>query len=102
MVSYIYSRKPEGAAVRHAVLEGASGARRSDESLTTCTHDRLGRQCGFHPYGSFDRLGCSGATTVGNGVIGGVISSTILTSLILPVPYELSETRFMQRGAALR
>jgi hypothetical protein len=34
-------------------------------------------------------------------VIGGLISSTILTLLILPVLYELVETRFTQRGAAL-
>ena len=56
---------------------------------------------GFIPMAVSTGSGAEVQRPLATVVIGGLISSTILTLLILPVLYELVETRFMQRGAAL-
>ena len=96
MVSYINSRKAEGAAVRHAVLEGAMSR------LRPVLMTALVASLGFIPMALSTGSGAEAQRPLATVVIGGLISSTILTLLILPVLYELVETRFMQRGAALR
>lgn len=75
--------------------------RHSDDPPTTCTHDRLGCQSGFHPYGVSTGSGTEVQRPLAPTVIGGLISSTILTLLVLPYSYEIVETRFTQRSAAL-
>ena len=95
MVSYINSRKAEGAAVRHAVLEGAM------TRLRPVLMTALVASLGFIPMAVSTGSGAEVQRPLATVVIAGLISSTILTLLILPVLYELVETRFTQRGAAL-
>ena len=95
MVSYINSWKAEGAAVRHAVLEGAMSR------LRPVLMTALVASLGFIPMAVSTGSGAEVQRPLATVVIGGLISSTILTLLILPVLYELVETRFMQSGAAL-
>ena len=95
MVSYINSRKAESAAVRHAVLEGAMSR------LRPVLMTALVASLGFTPMAVSTGSGAEVQRPLATVVIGGLISSTISRLLILPVLYELVETRFMQRGAAL-
>jgi heavy metal efflux system protein len=56
---------------------------------------------GFIPMAVSTGSGAEVQRPLATVVIGGLISSTILTLLVLPVLYEIVETRFRQRGAAL-
>jgi heavy metal efflux system protein len=95
MVSYINSRKAEGAAVRQAVLEGAM------TRLRPVLMTALVASLGFIPMAVSTGSGAEVQRPLATVVIGGLISSTILTLLVLPVLYEIVETRFTQKSAVL-
>ena len=88
MVSYINSRKAEGAAVRQAVLEGAM------TRLRPVLMTALVASLGFIPMAVSTGSGGEVQRPLATVVIGGLVSSTILTLLVLPVLYEMFEKRF--------
>jgi cobalt-zinc-cadmium resistance protein CzcA len=92
MVSYINSRKAEGAAVRQAVLEGAM------TRLRPVLMAALVASLGFIPLAVSTGSGAE-VRPMATLVIGGQVSSTALTLLVLPVLYEIIETRFTRRVA---
>jgi cobalt-zinc-cadmium resistance protein CzcA len=96
MVSYINSRKAEGAAVRHAVLEGAM------TRLRPVLMTALVASLGFIPMAVSNSSGAEVQRPLATVVIGGLVSSTILTLLVLPVLYEMIENGFTRRGEARR
>jgi cobalt-zinc-cadmium resistance protein CzcA len=80
MVSYVNSRKTEGAEVRQAVLEGAM------TRLRPVLMTALVASLGFIPMAVSTGAGAEVQRPLATVVIGGLISSTILTLLVLPVP----------------
>jgi cobalt-zinc-cadmium resistance protein CzcA len=92
MVSYINSRKAEGAAVRQAVLEGAM------TRLRPVLMAALVASLGFIPMAVSTGSGAEVQRALATVVIGGLVSSTALT-LLLPVLYDMIETRFTRRVA---
>jgi len=90
MVSCINSRKAEGAAVRQAVLEGAM------TRLRPVLMTALVASLGFIPMAVSTGSGAEVQRPLATAVIGGLVSST---ALMLPVLYEMIETRFTRRVA---
>lgn len=88
MVSYINSRNAEGAEVRQAVLEGAM------TRLRPVLMTALVASLGFIPMAVSTGSGAEVQRPLATVVIGGLVSSTALTLLVLPVLYEMIETRF--------
>jgi cobalt-zinc-cadmium resistance protein CzcA len=80
--------------VRQAVLEGAM------TRLRPVLMTALVASLGFIPMAVSTGSGAEVQRPLATVVIGGLISSTILTLLVLPVLYEIVETRFTQRSAA--
>jgi cobalt-zinc-cadmium resistance protein CzcA len=95
MVSYINSRKAEGAEVRQAVLEGAM------TRLRPVLMTALVASLGFIPMAVSTGSGAEVQRPLATVVIGGLVSSTALTLLVIPVLYEMIETRFARKGAEL-
>jgi AcrB/AcrD/AcrF family len=91
--SYINSRKTEGAAVRQAVLEGAM------TRLRPVLMTALVASLGFIPMAVSTGSGAEVQRPLATVVIGGLVSSTALTLLVLPVLHEMIETRFTRRVA---
>lgn len=87
MVSYINSRKAEGAAIRQAVLEGAM------TRLRPVLMTALVASLGFIPMAVSTGSGAEAQRPLATVVIGGLVSSTALTLLVLPVLYDMIETR---------
>jgi heavy metal efflux system protein len=91
MVSYINSRKAEGVPVRQAVREGAM------TRLRPVLMTALVASLGFIPMAVSTGSGAEVQRPLATVVIGGLVSSTALTLLVLPMLYEMIETRFARR-----
>lgn len=91
MVSYINTRKAEGATVRQAILEGAI------TRLRPVLMTALVASLGFIPMAISTGSGAEVQRPLATVVIGGLVSSTALTLLVLPVLYEMIENRFARR-----
>ncbi|MGE0126845.1 MAG: efflux RND transporter permease subunit [Blastocatellales bacterium] len=83
MVSYINSLREDGAGVRDAVLDGAS-ARLRPVLMTA-----LVASLGFVPMALSTAPGAEVQRPLATVVIGGLITSTLLTLFVLPTLYEL-------------
>ena len=94
MVSYINSRKGEGLTVPQAVREGAM------TRLRPVLMTALVASLGFIPMAFSSGSGAEVQRPLATVVIGGLVSSTILTLLVLPVLYEMVENRFTRSGEA--
>jgi cobalt-zinc-cadmium resistance protein CzcA len=94
MVSYIYSRRGEGLAVLQAVREGAM------TRLRPVLMTALVASLGFIPMAVSTGSGAEVQRPLATVVIGGLVSSTILTLLVLPVLYEMVEDRFTRSTEA--
>lgn len=95
MVSYINSQRAEGISVLEAIREGAM------TRLRPVLMTALVASLGFIPMAVSTGSGAEVQRPLATVVIGGLVSSTVLTLLVLPVLYEIVETRFTKRGAAL-
>ena len=91
LISYINQLRREGAAVRAAVVEGT--LTRLRPKLMTA----LVASLGFVPMAIATRLGAEVQRPVATVVIGGIITSTFLTLLVLPVLYDWIEARAEQK-----
>jgi heavy metal efflux system protein len=80
--------------VRQAVLEGAM------TRLRPVLMTALVASLGFIPMAVSTGSSAEVQRPLATVVIGGLISSTILTLLVFPVLYEIVETRFTQRSTA--
>jgi cobalt-zinc-cadmium resistance protein CzcA len=94
MISYINTRKDKGTAVREAVFEGAM------TRLRPVLMTALVASLGFIPMAVSTGSGAEVQRPLATVVIGGLVSSTILTLLVLPALYEMVENRFMRRSEA--
>jgi cobalt-zinc-cadmium resistance protein CzcA len=83
MVSYINSLREDGLELREAVLEGAS-ARLRPVLMTA-----LVASLGFVPMATSTAPGAEVQRPLATVVIGGLITSTLLTLFVLPTLYEL-------------
>jgi cobalt-zinc-cadmium resistance protein CzcA len=90
MVSYINSRRSGGVPLLQAIREGAM------TRLRPVLMTALVASLGFIPMAVSTGSGAEVQRPLATVVIGGLISSTILTLLVLPVLYEMIETRFTQ------
>jgi cobalt-zinc-cadmium resistance protein CzcA len=91
MVSYINSLRDKGMPVRDAVLEGAS------MRLRPVLMTALVASLGFIPTALATSAGAEVQRPLATVVIGGLVTSTILTLLVLPVVYPW----FSKRDAAM-
>ena len=87
LISYINQLRDEGASVRAAVVEGT--LTRLRPKLMTA----LVASLGFLPMALATRLGAEVQRPVATVVIGGIVTSTFLTLLLLPVLYDWMESR---------
>ncbi len=87
LISYINQLRSAGATVRTAVVEGT--LTRLRPKLMTA----LVASLGFVPMALATRLGAEVQRPVATVVIGGIITSTFLTLLVLPVLYDWIESR---------
>lgn len=95
MVSYINSRKAERSQIREAVVEGAM------TRLRPVLMTALVASLGFIPMAISTGSGAEVQRPLATVVIGGLVSSTALTLLVLPVLYEIVETKFTRGAVAL-
>ena len=95
MVSYINSRRAEGLTVLDAIREGAM------TRLRPVLMTALVASLGFIPMAVSTGSGAEVQRPLATVVIGGLISSTVLTLLVLPALYEIVETRFARKSVAL-
>jgi cobalt-zinc-cadmium resistance protein CzcA len=91
LVSYFNSLREEGAAIREAVLGGV--AVRLRPVLMTALVAALG----FVPMAFAHGPGAEVQRPLATVVIGGILSSTLLTLVLLPVLYDWLETHSMER-----
>jgi heavy metal efflux system protein len=87
MVSFIRELQSQGAKVREAVINGAS------TRLRPVLMTALVASLGFLPMAFNTGVGSEVQRPLATVVIGGVISSTLLTLVILPALYELVHGR---------
>ena len=87
LISYINQLRAGGASVRDAVVEGT--LTRLRPKLMTA----LVASLGFVPMALATRLGAEVQRPVATVVIGGIVTSTFLTLLVLPVLYDWIESR---------
>jgi cobalt-zinc-cadmium resistance protein CzcA len=87
LISYINQLRERGAVVREAVVEGT--LTRLRPKLMTA----LVASLGFLPMALATRLGAEVQRPIATVVIGGIITSTFLTLLVLPVLYDWIESR---------
>ncbi len=87
LISYMNQLRARGASVREAVIEGT--LTRLRPKLMTA----LVASLGFVPMAFATRLGAEVQRPVATVVIGGIITSTFLTLLVLPVLYDWIESR---------
>lgn len=87
LISYFNQLRAQGASVRAAVIEGT--LTRLRPKLMTA----LVASLGFMPMALATRLGAEVQRPVATVVIGGIITSTCLTLLVLPVLYDWIESR---------
>ena len=87
LISYINQLREGGATVRDAVVEGT--LTRLRPKLMTA----LVASLGFVPMALATRLGAEVQRPVATVVIGGIVTSTFLTLLVLPVLYDWIESR---------
>ena len=95
MVAYINSRRVEGVPVLEAIREGAM------TRLRPVLMTALVASLGFIPMAVSTGSGAEVQRPLATVVIGGLVSSTALTLLVLPVLYEIIETRFARRTGSL-
>ena len=72
---------------RDAVVNGAHG------STAACVDDGFLRCVGFHPDGNLEQFGAEVQRPLATVVIGGLITSTALTLLVLPTIYGWFEPK---------
>jgi cobalt-zinc-cadmium resistance protein CzcA len=92
MVSYINKLREEGSSIYYAVREGA------DIRLRPVLMTALVASLGFIPMALATSAGAEVQRPLATVVIGGVITSTLLTLLILPTLYEWFEKKKVDQG----
>ncbi|MDO8273482.1 MAG: CusA/CzcA family heavy metal efflux RND transporter [Gammaproteobacteria bacterium] len=95
MLSFIRDLRQQGHALESAITEGALGR------LRPVLMTALVASLGFVPMALNTGIGSEVQRPLATVVIGGIISSTLLTLLVLPVLYRLAHAR-ERIGAALR
>src|SRR5207247_2886025 len=86
LVTYFNQLREQGRAIRDAVLEGSS------TRLRPVLMTALVASLGFVPMALSTGVGAEVQRPLATVVIGGVISSTLLTLLVLPTLYDLVGT----------
>ena len=66
-----------------------------------CAHERAGGERRFHPDGSLHQPGSEVQRPLATVVIGGLVTSTLLTLIVLPVLYRWLEQRWLSWAATL-
>jgi cobalt-zinc-cadmium resistance protein CzcA len=87
MVSYITQRRQEGADLDHAILQG------SLTRLRPVLMTALVASLGFVPMALATGTGAEVQKPLATVVIGGLVSSTLLTLVVLPALYRLFERK---------
>jgi cobalt-zinc-cadmium resistance protein CzcA len=91
MISYIRSLREDGLALDHAIREGAL------TRLRPVLMTALVASLGFVPMAIAVGTGAEVQRPLATVVIGGILSSTLLTLLVLPALYRLAHARDEQR-----
>ena len=94
LVSAVNKLREDGVGLRHAVLSGASA--RLKPVLMTATVAAFG----FIPMALSHGAGAEVGRPLATVVIGGIVTSTLLTLIVLPTLYELLESRVRNEDAA--
>jgi cobalt-zinc-cadmium resistance protein CzcA len=94
LVSAVNKLREDGIGLRHAVLSGAST--RLKPVLMTATVAAFG----FIPMALSHGAGAEVGRPLATVVIGGIVTSTLLTLIVLPTLYELIESRVRNEDAA--
>ncbi|MFN7982266.1 MAG: CusA/CzcA family heavy metal efflux RND transporter [Vicinamibacterales bacterium] len=94
LVSAVNKLREEGTGLRHAIVSGAST--RLKPVLMTATVAMFG----FFPMALSHGAGAEISRPLATVVIGGIITSTLLTLIVLPTLYELIEARVAGDGDA--
>ena len=94
LVSAVNRLREDGAGLRHAIVSGAST--RLKPVLMTATVAMFG----FFPMALSHGAGAEISRPLATVVIGGIITSTLLTLIVLPTLYELIEARVATDGDA--
>jgi cobalt-zinc-cadmium resistance protein CzcA len=96
LIAAVNALRGQGEGLREAVLEGA--ATRLKPVLMTALVAALG----FVPMAVSTGAGAEVQRPLASVVVGGIITSTLLTLIVLPTLYELMEARALRRTRALK
>lgn len=94
MISFIRSLRDDGMSLDHAICEGVL------TRLRPVLMTALVASLGFIPMALATGTGAEVQRPLATVVIGGILSSTALTLLVLPILYRIAHRREEQQGAS--